>query len=129
MLKLRQVLPVLRQHLVDHRLDLRQREHGGGERVAGDGVEDEARVAGERGFDGHLLGGDDDLVERGDLARQRADVDGVQAALVYVDGDFDARAVRQVGDEAGVGDVAVEREGLAAHQRVDDVRGVLVAAL
>ena len=45
MLELRQVIAVLLQHFVDHGLDLGQREHGSGERIVGDGLEDEARVA------------------------------------------------------------------------------------
>ena len=64
MLELRQVILVLRQHLVDHLLDFGQREHRRRQRIVGDGVEDQARVAGEGGFDRHLFGGDDDLVER-----------------------------------------------------------------
>jgi hypothetical protein len=55
MLELRQVVPVLIQHLVGHLFDLGKGEHGGAERVVGDGLEDQARVAGQRGLDGNTL--------------------------------------------------------------------------
>ena len=38
-----------------NRLDLGQREHSGRQRVVGDGVEDQRRVAGSAALDGHLL--------------------------------------------------------------------------
>ena len=55
MLELWQIIAVLLQHLVDHFLDLGQREHGGSQRIEGNGLEDQARVAGQRCFDGNTL--------------------------------------------------------------------------
>ena len=46
---------ILLKHLVDHLLDLGQREHGGGQRVVGNGLVDQAWVAGQAAFDRHLF--------------------------------------------------------------------------
>ena len=129
MLELRQVVAVLAKHLVDHGADLGQREHGRGQRVVGDGLEHQARVAGQRRLDRHLLDHHAEVVERHALRRQRADMDRAEAVAVDVDRHLDAGALGQVGDQAGVGHVAVEPEDLAAVQRVDDGGGVLVPAL
>ena len=68
------------------------------------------RVASEAGLDGQLLHGDIALVHRGQLRRQIAHVQRVQAAGIDVDGHLHAAAGRKVGDVAVVADVAVEAE-------------------
>jgi hypothetical protein len=56
-------------------------------------------------------------------------MDGVEPALVHEDGYFRAAAFGQVGDQLGVGDVAVEEEGFAALEGIDDVGDELRLAL
>ena len=55
MLERRQNLPVLRQHLVHHRLDLGQREHRRRQGIVTDRLVDQPRVARQARFDGNTL--------------------------------------------------------------------------
>ncbi len=69
------------------------------------------------------------MVERDALRRQLADVHRVEAGFVDEHRHFDAGAIGQVGDQLGVGYVAVERESLAALQGIDDIGCIFMLAL
>ncbi len=79
--------------------------------------------------DRHLFDPARELGQQGAFGRQRTDVQGVEACPVHQHRHFHACAFRQVGDQLGVGHVAIKLERLAALQRIDDVGGVLVPAL
>ena len=81
---------------------------GGGQWIVAAGVVDQARVAGQGGFDGHFFDHDAEVVEGGQLGRQRADVHRMETGLVDKHRHLDANVVGQVGDQLGVGHVAVE---------------------
>jgi hypothetical protein len=53
MLKLGQMISVLLEHLVDHLLDLGQREECRWQWVIGASLKDQAGIAGKRGLDRH----------------------------------------------------------------------------
>ena len=65
----------------------------------------------------------------GALRRERADVRRMQAGVIGERGDFDAAAVREVGDVAVVANVAHEAERLAGGDGFHDPRAIFDAAM
>ena len=123
-LELRQVVLVLGKEFVGHLADLCQRKDCRGQGIVTDGVVDHGRVAGQGGGDRHLLDTARELGQQGALRRQRTDMDGMEAGLIHIDRQLHAGAFGQVGDELRVGDVAVELEGFAALEGIDDIGGI-----
>ena len=81
------------------------------------------------GRDRHLFDAAGELGEQGTFGGQRADMNGMETSPVHQNGDFDARAFGQVGDEMRVADIAIELEHLAALEGIDDVGGIFMSAL
>ncbi len=129
MLELRQVILILREHLVDHVLDFLQRQHSGGQRVVADGAVDHGRVAEQAGSDRHFFNLRTDIGQDGALGGQRADMDGMNAVSIHQHRDFHAGAQRQVGDEIRVQHVAIEFVHFSAHQSVDDICRVFMSTV
>ena len=93
-----------------------------------DGPVNHERVTGNGGGDGHLFDAAGKSGQQGTLGRQGADVQGMEPGLVHVNRDFDTGAFRQVGDDLGVGNIAIELKRFTAFQGVDDIRGIFQAA-
>ena len=117
------------KQFVGHLADLREGQHRGRQRVVADGPIDHGGIALDGGGDGHLLDAAGQACEQGALRRQGADMHGMEAGPIDENRHFHAGALRQVGDQAGVAHIAVELERLAALEGIDDVGGILVAAL
>ena len=100
MRKLRQVLLVLLKHLVDHLMDFVHRADGGSQWVMKYGLEHQTRVAGER----------------------------TKTFAAGPNRHFHAGILWQIGNEIGIGYVAVELKGIAAEQGVDDIGRKFVTA-
>ena len=77
----------------------------------------------------HLFNAARKIREQGTFSGERANVNGMEASLVNDDWHFHTCALRKIGDEIRVTNVAVELEHLAASEGIDDVRGVLMFAL
>jgi len=127
--ELRQEILVPGEEFVGHLLDLSQREHGGCQWVVADGAVDHGRIASDGSGDGHLFDAARELGQQGTLGRQRTDVDRMEASLVHINRDLDTGAFGQVCYESCIWNIAVEFEGLTAFKGIDDIGGVLLAAL
>ena len=98
------------------------------QRVVGDSLEYETGIARQSGLDSHLLDHHTYVVQCDTLRRQGADMYGVEPLLIYEDWHLDTGVLGQVGDQPGVGYIAIEAIDLTALEGIDDVGCVLVAS-
>ena len=103
-------------------------EFGGGVGVEHGGVVDVFTLATEGGFYGEGLDIDVGLHHCGKVGGQGADFGRLDAAFVHQARDFNTAALREVVNQAAVGDVAIDDAGLAGFERVDDEGTVFMAA-
>src|SRR5688572_21730017 len=124
-----QIILMLREEFIGHLANFCERQDRRCERVVADGAINHHRVA----FDGtsncHLFDATGELREQCTFSGERANIDWVETSLVHNDGNFYTRALRKIGDEIRVANVAIELEHLAASEGVNDVRSVLMFAL
>ena len=73
MFELWQVIGMCTEQLIDHPVDLLKAEHGCGQRIVADSVENHARITGKGSGDGQVIAAGIDVVEDRQVGRQITD--------------------------------------------------------
>src|SRR5579884_2282343 len=126
--EIRQILGLCRPHFVEERADLRWRAYGGSEGIEQERITGGFFVALYQRLCHQLVDSHMGAVERRQLFRQGAEMDGLNAVAIHQAGDLDT-AIRQVIDQVGIAHIAIYHGRSMERDRLDDVRTILMTAL